>query len=166
MQTRSFILFANKTSGKERLENCLVMFRSTNKTSSVFVQHPCFGDYSHVKTVQCWLERRAHSFLLMFLDFSSPYCDMQHIIFSYFPFFCNIKNNIKLMVNFNHDKCFLRCICELFSINSWFERKFILFNINWHVWLSCKKCPYANLGFIIFLMLSTQVNCQCVLDQL
>ena len=53
MQTRSFILFANKTSGKERLENCLVMFRSTDKTSSVFVQHPCFGDYSHKKTVQC-----------------------------------------------------------------------------------------------------------------
>lgn len=53
MQTRSFILFANKTSGKERLENCLVMFRSTDKTSSVFVQHPCFGDYSNVKIVQC-----------------------------------------------------------------------------------------------------------------
>ena len=53
MQTRSFILFANKTAGKERLENCLVMFRSTDKTSSVFVQHPCFADYSHMKTVQC-----------------------------------------------------------------------------------------------------------------
>ena len=53
MQTRSFILFANKTSGKGHLENCLVLFRSTDKTSSVFVRHPCFGDYSHVKTVQC-----------------------------------------------------------------------------------------------------------------
>ena len=52
-KSRSFILLANKTSGKEHLENCLVLFRSTDKTSSVLVQHPCFGDYLHLKTVQC-----------------------------------------------------------------------------------------------------------------
>ena len=80
-KSKSFILLANKTSGTERLENCLVLFRSTDKNSSVLVQHPCFGDYSHAKTAQCRLERRAHSFLLMFHDFSSPYYDMQHLIF-------------------------------------------------------------------------------------